>query len=144
MTQQLVKNLFLTRDKSLARKVREVIIAGRITEVVTRERVLELYLNCIEFGPDVYGIGAAAQFYFGKDARILTPREAVFLAMLKPAPYRGADMKRRGRTPAGSYWVQRADEIFDRLVRKGYLSQSAAESERPYGIRWEDGVYVTR
>ena len=144
VTQQLVKNLFLTRQKSLARKVREILIASRITQEVSRDRVLELYLNCIEFGPDVYGIGAASRFYFGKDARMLTPREAVFLAMLKPSPKRGADMMRRGRTPAASYWIERAEEIFHRLVKKGYLSEEVAKAQRPYDIRWQNGVYAGR
>ena len=144
VTQQLVKNLFLTRQKTLARKLQEVLIATRITTSVSRERVLELYLNCIEFGPNVYGIGRAAQFYFQKDARTLTPREAVFLAMLKPAPRRGAWMKRRGFTPRMPYWQSRAEEIFSRLIDKGYLTAFEAEAERPYALQWADGVYLGR
>ncbi|MCA9541321.1 MAG: transglycosylase domain-containing protein, partial [Myxococcales bacterium] len=142
VTQQLVKNLFLTRTKTLARKVQEFAVANRITQRISRERVLELYVNCIEFGPDVYGIGRAARYYFGKDARRLTPREAVFLAMLKPAPRRGAFMKRRGRTPSMPYWAQRAEEIFRRLVDAGYLSPAEAEAARPYALEWRAGRYV--
>jgi len=142
VTQQLVKNLFLSRQKTLARKLQEVLIATRITTTVSRARVLELYLNCIEFGPNVYGIGRAARYYFQKDARALTPREAVFLAMLKPAPRRGAWMKRRGFTPRMPYWQMRAEEIFTRLVDKGYLSAAQAEAERPYALRWEGGRYL--
>ena len=106
--------------------------------------MLELYLNCIEFGPNVYGVGRAAWYYFGKDARTLTPREAVFLAMLKPSPRAGAWMKRRGHTPTGSWWRGRAEEVFRRLVVHGYLSPAQAEAERPFHeLRWEDGRYLT-
>ena len=142
VTQQLVKNLFLSRQKTLARKLQEVLIATRIITTVSRDRVLELYLNCIEFGPNVYGIGRAARYYFQKDARALSPREAVFLAMLKPAPRRGAWMKRRGYTPRMPYWQMRAEEIFTRLVDKGYLSAAQAQAERPYALRWEGGRYL--
>ena len=98
VTQQLVKNLFLIREKSLARKIREIAIANRITQAVPRKRVLELYLNCIEFGPNIFGVGPAAQYYFQKDARELSPLESVFLAMLKPAPRWGWYDSKRANT----------------------------------------------
>lgn len=145
VTQQLVKNLFLTRDKTLARKFREGLIAARVTDQVSKDRILELYLNCIEFGPDIYGIGPAARYYFGKDARALTPREAVFLAMLKPAPRAGAMFKRRGRTPHYPYWTRRAEELFRRLVEYGFLTQAQADAERPYDLAWDvGGRYLER
>ncbi len=144
VTQQLVKNLFLTRTKTLARKLQEILVAARITHVVSRQRVLELYLNCIEFGPNIFGIARAARYYFQKDARQLTPREAVFLAMLKPAPRRGGSMKRRGHTPRMPYWGYRATEIMERLVDKGYLTQGQMEAEKPYSIEWEQGRYLGR
>ncbi len=142
VTQQLVKNLFLTRKKTLARKLQELLVATRITQAISRERVLELYLNCIEFGPDLYGIGPAARYYFQKDARQLTPREAVFLAMLKPAPRRGAYYRRRGHPPIGGWWAQRAQELMRRLVENGQISAALAEAERPYHIEWVDRRYV--
>ena len=144
VTQQLVKNLFLTRRKTLARKFQEALIAERVALAVGKNRVLELYVNCIEFGPNVYGVGPAARFYFQKDARALTPKEAVFLAMIKPAPGRGAGMRRRGHTPErGTWWPSRAEEIFRRLVEHGYLTPAAAEAERPFHvIRWEDGRHA--
>ncbi len=137
VTQQLVKNLFLSREKTLARKFREVLIAKRVAAGVSRERVLELYLNCIEFAPNVFGIGPAAKHYFQKDARALSPAEAVFLAMLKPAPYQGAWMKRRGHTPDMPWWGSRTEEIMERLVTHGYLSRAQAEAARPYRLEWD-------
>ena len=143
VTQQLVKNLFLTRDKTLARKLEEALIAWRIEEVVPKWRVLELYLNCIEYAQDVYGIGPAARHYFGKDARQLTPKEAVFIAILKPAPWYGARFRRRGGTPTRGWWFHRMGEIMGRLVEKGYLSAEQAEAQKPYILSWDDeGNYL--
>ena len=141
VTQQLVKNLFLSRDKSLARKIQEAFISWRVDDAISKDRVLELYLNCIEFGPDVYGIGPAAQHYFQKDARNLTPTEAVFLAMLKPSPSFGPQIVRRGRTPSGAYWTDRVDELFDRLIEHEYLTKAEKKAEKPFVLKWKDGVY---
>ncbi len=141
VTQQLVKNLFLTRRKTLARKLQEALVAERVTQALGKNRILELYVNCIEFGPNIYGVGPAAGYYFQKDARDLTPKEAVFLAMIKPAPGRGAAMRRRGHTPRrGTWWPSRAAEIFRRLVEHGFLTPAQAEAERPFhDLRWENG-----
>ena len=143
ITQQLVKNLFLTRDKTIARKVQEYLIASRVVQVVPKDRVLELYLNCIELGPNTYGIGRAARYYFGKPAGELTAQEAVFLAMLKPAPWRGASMKRRGHTPNMPYWRTRAGVIVRRLLETGLIDPTQAEAARPFGLAWSaDGAYL--
>jgi hypothetical protein len=144
VTQQLVKNLFLTRRKTLARKFQEMLIAFRIDEVVSKHRLLELYLNCIEFGPDVYGIGPAAQFYFQKDARELTAREGIFLAMLKPSPHMGELYRKRGRTPDYDYWTERVRILFDRYAEWEILTPSRVVEIRDHRpIRWDDeGKYI--
>lgn len=143
VTQQLVKNMFLTRNKTLARKLQEALIAFRIDEVVPKARVLELYLNCIEFGPNVYGIGPAAKYYFNKDARQLTPLESIFLAGLKPSPRYGAVVKKRGKVSlTDPHYSKRTETIFMRMVDYGIVSIEEALSARPYDIRWSaDGVY---
>ncbi len=138
ITQQLVKNLFLTRRKTLARKVREALVAWRIQGVVRKDRVLELYLNCIEFGEDLYGIGPAARHYFDKPAADLTPLEAVFLAVIKPAPWYGDRFMARGETPESGWWPERIDEIMGRLVDKGFVDASDAKKARPYVLTWDD------
>ncbi len=142
VAQQLVKNLFLTREKTLARKLQEVLVADRMGHAVGKDRVLELYLNCIEFGPDLYGIGPAARYYFEKPASALDPVEAVFLAMLKPAPYQGPWMKSRGRMFGGTWWADRMETLMARLVEYGYLTPAQADAARPYEVRWEDGRYI--
>lgn len=106
------------------------------------QRVIELYLNWIEFGPDVYGVGPAARYYFQKDARQLTPLEATFLAMLKPAPRQGPWMVRKGRTFQGRWWGERTEELMRRLVEHGYVTQAAVDAERPFALRWESGRYL--
>lgn len=142
VTQQLIKNLFLSRDKTLSRKLQEALVAWRVTEVVPKDRVLELYLNCIEFGPDIYGIGPAAQYYFQKDARQLTPMEAIFLAMLKPSPLYGARIIQRGTTPGGVWWTKRTEELFRRLVEYKHVTQEQADAAKPYELKWENGKYA--
>lgn len=143
VTQQLVKNLFLTRDKTLARKLQEAIISLRIDEVVSKERVLELYLNCIEFGPNLYGIGPAAQHYFGKPASELTPMEALFLATIKPSPSYGEHLKRRGNLPPDRSWfIKRFGTLFKRMIEYEVMTQAEVDRARRQTIKWVDGVYA--
>ncbi len=143
ITQQLVKNLFLSRDKTLARKLKEAIISWRIIETISRDRILELYLNCIEFGPDIYGIGPAARYYFQKDARNLTAKEAIFLSMLKPAPWYGAKVIERKKSPNSGWWKERFELMYQRLIDEGMLTKDVAEAEKPYILEWDkNGKYI--
>lgn len=86
ITQQVAKNIFLTREKTITRKIKEVILAKRMEQELTKGRIVELYLNVVELGPMVYGIGHGARYYFGKSAVELTPRECAFLAAMLPGP----------------------------------------------------------
>jgi hypothetical protein len=86
ITMQTVKNLFLARDKTLSRKLQEMFLAWHLERTITKERILEIYLNMVEFGPGLYGIGRASQKFFSKDPRDLTLKEAIYLASLLPAP----------------------------------------------------------
>ncbi len=88
ISQQLAKNLYLSRDRTLARKVREALVTVALEASLPKARLLELYLNLIEWGPGLHGIGPAARHYFGADARLLTPRQACFLAAIIPSPNR--------------------------------------------------------
>ena len=142
VTQQLVKNLFLSRDKVLTRKLQEALITARVLDAVSKERLLELYLNCIEFAPGVWGVQAAARHYFQKDARALSPREAAFLAMLKVAPSQGRAIVQRGRSPSYEWWQRRSVEVFERLVDKGLLTARQAAGHAPFELRWERGRYL--
>jgi penicillin-binding protein 1A len=86
ITQQLVKNMLLTSERSLARKVRELILAYRLEQEFTKEEILELYLNHINFGHGRYGVEEAARFYFGKGVSELTLAEASMLAGIPQSP----------------------------------------------------------
>ena len=117
-------------------------IAKRITQVISRKRVLELYLNCIEFGYNIYGIGKAAEHYFQKSATALKPKESVFLALIKPSPRSYTNIKRRGRTPAGRYWHEKSKVVMERMIRRNMVTEEEAELDRPFELFWRNGRYV--
>jgi len=97
ITQQLVKNVFLTKEKTITRKLKEFILARRVEEVLSKRRILELYLNEVEWGPGVYGAEAAARYYFDKHAADLTPGEGAMLAAMLVNPERFDPEKRYKR-----------------------------------------------
>jgi 1A family penicillin-binding protein len=86
ITQQLIKNTILSRDKTIARKIKEWVLAVKLDGMLTKDQILELYLNEIPYGGNVYGIEEASQTFFGKSARDLTLAEAAYLAALPQAP----------------------------------------------------------
>lgn len=88
ITQQLAKNLYLSTERSLLRKAREALITRSLEHHLTKERILELYLNVAEWGNGVYGAEAAARHHFGKSAQDLTAEEAAWLAAILPSPRR--------------------------------------------------------
>ena len=88
ISMQLVKNVFLTREKTVSRKLEEILLVYILenNRISSKERMLEVYFNIIEWGPNVYGIGEAAQFYFQKNPSDLTLQECLFLATIIPKP----------------------------------------------------------
>jgi hypothetical protein len=134
ISQQLVKNLFLTRNKTLSRKLEEALIVWRMESVLSKERILELYINCVEFGPNVYGIRRAARYYFGKHPSQLTKVEGLFIAALKPAPWQGEWFKRLGMSPDEGFWFRRMEKLMRRLLRAGVVTQQEFEDESPYVV----------
>lgn len=92
LSMQLIKNLFFDRTKSVARKFQEMIYTWLMESVVRipKKRIMEIYFNVIEFGPEIYGIEAAAQYYFGKRSRALSLKECAFLMAIIPRPWKGA------------------------------------------------------
>lgn len=88
ISMQLVKNVFLTREKTLSRKLEEILLTYILenNRIASKERMLEVYFNVIEWGPDVYGIGEASWYYFGKSPSQLTLDECVYLASIIPRP----------------------------------------------------------
>jgi len=86
ISQQLAKNLFLFNQRSYVRKFEEAIITVMMESLWSKQRILEVYLNSVEFGENIYGIEAASQYYFHKNSRNLTKQQAIFLAALLPNP----------------------------------------------------------
>jgi monofunctional biosynthetic peptidoglycan transglycosylase len=86
ITQQLAKNLWLSRSRTPLRKAREALLTAELERRLSKRRILELYLNVAEFGPGLYGVGAASRRYFGKAAADLDEREAAELAAVLPRP----------------------------------------------------------
>lgn len=99
ISMQLAKNLFLFRDKTLARKLEELVLTDYIEQVFSKEELMELYLNVIEFGPNVYGITRAADHYFGRKPEELDLAECMFLSTLLPSPIRFHHIYDRGQVP---------------------------------------------
>lgn len=99
ITMQLVKNVFLHREKTLARKIQEVLLTWWLETHVEKEQLLELYLNVIEYGPGIYGIRHAAEHYFGRSPADLSPAESAFLALILPNPPQFHEMYDEGEIP---------------------------------------------
>jgi len=120
ISQQLAKNLFLSPERTLARKVREALGTIALEASLPKGRLLEIYLNIAEWGPGVYGAGEAARFWFGKDVREVTVREAAFLATVIPSPRRfHARLHRAGVTP---WWNSRIDDILRKMRIQNQLT----------------------
>jgi len=123
LTQQLAKNLYLTPDRTIARKISEALITLQLEAALPKARLLEIYLNVIEWGPGVYGIGEAARYYFGIDARALDAKQAVFLASIIPNPSRwGPFFRHDGVNEA---WEKRLTGLLDTLHERAFLSDTA-------------------
>lgn len=113
ITQQLVKNLFLTNDKTLSRKAKEAFITKELEEKVKKTKILETYLNIIEYGEGLYGIKAASNHYFGKHPSELNAKEGAFLAMLLPNPKKhSSSFRKKELTP---YATKRINDILYKM-----------------------------
>ncbi len=122
ITQQLAKNLYLSSAKTYSRKVREALIALALEGTLGKQRILEIYLNVIEWGPGLYGIGPAAERYFGKHPSALNAKEAAYLASIIPNPVRYYGYYARGELT--ETWNQRVNDILYKLHATGVLDDA--------------------
>lgn len=122
ITQQVAKNLFLTPDQTLGRKVQEAVLAVWLEHTYSKDEILELYLNRVNFGHEKYGIEAASQFYFGKSARNLSLGEAAVLAGSLQAPSR---LNPKGRPELVK---ARQSLVLDAMAREGYITAPEAKA----------------
>ncbi|MEM1286278.1 MAG: transglycosylase domain-containing protein [Pseudomonadota bacterium] len=124
LTQQLAKNLFLTADRTISRKIQELILAVWLEASYSKDQILELYLNRVYLGAGAYGVDAAARRYFGKSASEVTLAEAAILAGLLRAPSRWAPT----RNPEGA--EARAATVLQAMVESGFITEEERDLAR--------------
>ena len=122
LTQQLAKNIFLPPSRTPIRKLREAVLTYRLERELTKARILELYLNIVEWGPGVYGAEAAAQTYFNKSATELRLSEAIRLTALLPNPHRFSPLDY-----THPYLQRRPQEILTGMLGRGWISRVTHE-----------------
>ncbi|HEY0526928.1 MAG TPA: penicillin-binding protein 1A [Stellaceae bacterium] len=134
ITQQVAKNFLLSSEVSMARKVKEALLAVKIERALSKDRILELYLNEIYLGSGAYGVGAAALQYFNKSLDDLTVAEAAYLAALPKAP----NNYNLQRFPEAA--KARRDWVIDRMAEEGYVTaaEAAAAKAEPLASRRRD------
>jgi len=129
ITQQLIKNTVLTNEKKLNRKIKEAVLAYQMESKFTKDQILQLYFNEIPYGSNVYGIEAASQYYFNKNARDLTIDEAALLAALPQAP--------TYYSPHGDHTdilVGRQQYILTLMANQGYISKEQADAAKQVDV----------
>lgn len=124
ITQQLVKNAYLTREKTFRRKITEIITAVRVENKLTKRQILDYYINIAEFGKGIYGIRQASKVYFDKSPENLTPKEAAMLAVVIPQPKaRGKELLTKQKE---EFQKKRVARIIARMKLRGYIKDSGA------------------
>lgn len=133
LTQQLVKNVLLTPERTVRRKLREFFLTIVVEGVYSKNQILEMYLNQIPYGSTAYGIEAAAELYFGKSAKDLTLAEATLLAGLPAAPSRYSPFGARPELAKG-----RQETVLRRMVEEGYVTQEEADKAKEEDLNYAE------
>jgi len=129
ITQQVMKNFLLSGDRQAERKIKEIILAARVEEALSKEKILELYLNEIFLGQNSYGVAAASQTYFNKTLSDLEPHEAATLASLPKAPSDYHPVRRKDRLLA------RRNFVLKEMMENGYIDAPTYETEIAMPLR---------
>ncbi|THD84211.1 penicillin-binding protein 1A [Aliigemmobacter aestuarii] len=129
ITQQVMKNFLLSSDRTGERKIKEIILASRIEKTLSKDKILELYLNEIFLGQNSFGVAAAAQTYFNKALVELTPGEAAYLATLPKAPSDLHPVRNKDRA------LERRAYVLNRMVEDGYITREVAEAEKAQPLK---------
>ena len=131
ITMQMVKNVLLSHERTLSRKLQELFLTWYVEQSLSKQRIMEIYLNVIEFGPGIYGVTRGASHYFGKTPAELTPPEAAYLALMLPSPVRRhVNYCEGGLTPVFQAKMKRLLGI---MQSRGRLDPETYEV-------WKDGV----
>ncbi len=123
ITQQVMKNFLLSSDRSVERKIKELILATRLESTLSKDQILELYLNEIFLGQNSFGVAAAAQTYFNKPLTELAPHEAAMLAAMPQAPGRYHPVRAKKRV------TERRDYVLREMWQNGYIDEATYKSE---------------
>jgi hypothetical protein len=134
LVMQLAKNLFLARDKTIARKLEQVLLTEVIGQTYPKDAVLELYLNVVELGPDVYGARDGAIFYFGKGPWSLTLGESLFMASMLPSPVKLSRLRGLGEAPPA--YVSSIDHLIDLAQQIHLVTAEEADEANTQPIRF--------
>src|SRR5690554_1383638 len=137
LTQQIIKNLFLCPEKTLARKLEEAILAWLTDQHVPKTRQLAVYMNMAQFGHSIYGIHAAAEHYFQKSPAQLNPLESAYLAAILPWPWQGEAHRKAGHSPEDFWWQERLWSVLNRLQEAGFIDAGVVEGIEPYVVEFE-------
>jgi len=138
ITMQVVKNVYLTQEKSLWRKLKEFLLAIRLDHHVPKRKILETYFNIAEWGEGIYGISGASQTYFGKNPADINPREAAFLAMLLPSPKKYSQSFRAKKlTPFGAKMVK---SILTKMAQAHYITDEDKNFWIKTPMAWETSL----
>jgi penicillin-binding protein 1A len=129
ITQQVMKNFLLGGERKAERKIKEIILATRIEETLSKDRILELYLNEIFLGQNSYGVAAAAQTYFNKTLGQLAPHEAAMLASMPQAPGRYHPVTAKQRV------TERRDYVLREMWQNGYISEDVYRAEKELPLK---------
>jgi hypothetical protein len=125
ISMQMVKNVLLTHERTLARKLQELFLVWYLERILPKDRIMEIYLNAIEFGPSLYGIGRAAKHYFGKSVSDITPLEAAFFGTMLPSPKRRYVQYCENKMIPK--WERKMRRILKRMVRRNRLTKEEYE-----------------
>ncbi|WP_108501287.1 penicillin-binding protein 1A [Paracoccus indicus] len=129
ITQQVMKNFLLSSDRSVERKVKELILASRLEQTLSKDQILDLYLNEIFLGQNSFGVAAAAQTYFNKSLTELAPHEAAMLASMPQAPGRYHPVRAKERV------TERRNYVLREMWQNGYIDEATYEAEAKLPLR---------
>ncbi len=135
LTQQLAKNLFLSKEQTIKRKVNEWALALQIERYYTKNQIMELYANHIFLGANAYGVEAGAETYFGKQAKDLTLGEAALLAGVPKAPSEYSPLSNPAKAK------ERRDLVLELMAKNGFVSQAEADAAKAKPIQLADTAY---
>lgn len=138
ITQQLAKNVYLTEDKSLGRKIREAMITIELEKEFSKDFILEKYLNVVQFGKNIYGVKRASEYYFAKEPSQLTVLEGAYLAFLLPNPEKySANFIKKRLTP---FTRERLNDILYKLKYYSKISEEEYDEAKAELASFFDSV----